>query len=266
MVRYWLGPVVLNQQMEFDSIAPCFTLLCSDFLCFFRRSFTRVTRGPENGAYYHPLFQRDNLRLCMQMSCINSKAPQAIQSMNPVALGLAANPFSQMGMTMAGPNNPAQMAFFHDRQNQLYQQQLSHQGIMAVTAMHNQAGQQQVGPLQQEGNSLQGGTSEKPSSSEPSGTSTDVSNCTEAGMNPTTMSVFQMQQHHYYTMLMAQQQQQMMAMAAGNPAMMAQQQQQMAQLQQPTQLPQDVAVAGGTTDDEAKGSKGEAERKGREED
>jgi hypothetical protein len=37
------------------------------------------------------------------MSCINSKAPQAIQLMNPVALGLAANPFSQMGMTMQVP-------------------------------------------------------------------------------------------------------------------------------------------------------------------
>jgi hypothetical protein len=182
----------------------------------------------------------------MQMSCINSKAPQAIQSMNPVALGLAASPFSQMGMMMADPNNPAQKGLLW--QNQLYQQQLSHHGIMA--AMQNQTGQQQVGTLQQEGNSLQGGTSEKPSSSEPNGTSTDVSNSTEAGMNPSTMSVFQMQQHQYYAMLMAQQQQQMAAMAAGNPAMMAQQQQ-MAQFQQPAQA-QGVAVAGVTKEEEAK--------------
>jgi hypothetical protein len=175
--------------------------------------------------------------------------------MNPVALGLAASPFSQMGMMMADPNNPAQMALLHERQNQLYQQQLSHHGIMV--AMQNQAGQQQGGTLQQEGNSLQGGTSEKPSSSEPNGTSTDVSNSTEAGMNPSAMSVFQMQQRQYYAMLMAQQQQ-MAAMAAGNPAMMAQQQQ-MAQFQQSAQR-QDVAVADVTEEQEAKGSLKEEEK------
>jgi hypothetical protein len=196
----------------------------------------------------------------MQMSCINSKAPQAIQSMNPVALGLAASPFSQMGMMMADPNNPAQMALLHDRQKQLYQQQLNHHGIMAMAAMHNQAGQQQGqqgGTLQQGGSSLQGGTSEKPSSSEPNGTSTDVSNSTEAGMNPSAMSVFQMQQRQYYAMLMAQQQQ-MAAMAAGNPAMMAQQQQ-MAQFQQPAQR-QGVAVAGVAEEQEAKESLKEEEK------
>jgi hypothetical protein len=172
----------------------------------------------------------------MQMSCINSKAPQAIQPMNPVALGLAANPFSQMGMMMADPNNPAQVALLHDRQKQLFQQQLNHHGIMAMASMHNEAGQPQG---QQAGTSQQGETSENPSSSEPNGTSTDVSNTTEAGMNPSAMSVFQMQQRQYYAMLMAQQQQ-MAAMAADNPAMMAQQQQ-MAQLQQPAQQ-QAVAV------------------------
>jgi outer membrane protein TolC len=86
----------------------------------------------------------------MQMSCINSKAPQAIQPMNPVALGLAASPFAQMGMMMADPNNPAQMALLHDRQKQLYQQQLNHHGIMAMAAMHNnQAGGQQQGGTSQ---------------------------------------------------------------------------------------------------------------------
>jgi hypothetical protein len=41
-----------------------------------------------------------------------------------------------------------------------------------------------------------------------------MSSSTEAGMNPSAMSVFQMQQRQYYAMLMAQQQQ-MAAMAAG---------------------------------------------------
>jgi hypothetical protein len=39
------------------------------------------------------------------MSCIDTKAPQAIQPMNPVALGLTASPFAQMGMMMVDPNN-----------------------------------------------------------------------------------------------------------------------------------------------------------------
>jgi hypothetical protein len=38
-----------------------------------RWGYTRVTRGPETGAYYHKLFQRGNLRLCLQMSCQPTK-------------------------------------------------------------------------------------------------------------------------------------------------------------------------------------------------
>jgi hypothetical protein len=92
----------------------------------------------------------------MQMSCINSNEPQAIQSMNPVALGLmvpASPPLAQMGMMMMmAPDpsifNPAQMALLHNGQNQLYQsqqqQQLNHHGIMAMAGINNQvAGQQQ---------------------------------------------------------------------------------------------------------------------------
>jgi len=51
----------------------------SKFTSFTRKlnrwSFTRITRGPETGAYYHEFFQRGNLRLCMQMCCQNSKNP-----------------------------------------------------------------------------------------------------------------------------------------------------------------------------------------------
>jgi len=38
-----------------------------------RWGFTRVTRGPETGAYYHKYFQRGDTRLCMQMSCQSNK-------------------------------------------------------------------------------------------------------------------------------------------------------------------------------------------------
>jgi hypothetical protein len=44
----------------------------SKFTSFTRKlnrwNFTRITRGPETGAYYHDYFQRDNHRLCIQMS------------------------------------------------------------------------------------------------------------------------------------------------------------------------------------------------------
>lgn len=41
-----------------------------------RWSFVRITRGPETGAYYNNFFQRDNHRLCLQMRCRTSAAPQ----------------------------------------------------------------------------------------------------------------------------------------------------------------------------------------------
>lgn len=49
-----------------------------------RWGFTRVTRGPETGAYYHKYFQRGDTRLCMQMSCQtkNSKALAAATAAN----------------------------------------------------------------------------------------------------------------------------------------------------------------------------------------
>jgi hypothetical protein len=49
----------------------------SKFTSFTRKlnrwGFTRITRGPETGAYYHEFFQKDKLRLCMQMSCHSAK-------------------------------------------------------------------------------------------------------------------------------------------------------------------------------------------------
>jgi hypothetical protein len=63
------------------------------FLSFFsNRNFTRVTRGPETGAYYHPLFQRDNTNMALQMACINSKSAQQLQPMDPIALGMGVIP------------------------------------------------------------------------------------------------------------------------------------------------------------------------------
>lgn len=65
----------------------------SKFTSFTRKlnrwGFTRVTRGPETGAYYHKFFQQDNLRLCMQMTCqsMNTKANPPQLSMPPAVSG-----------------------------------------------------------------------------------------------------------------------------------------------------------------------------------
>lgn len=49
----------------------------SKFTSFTRKlnrwGFTRVTRGPETGSYFHKYFLRDQPRLCMQMSCQNAR-------------------------------------------------------------------------------------------------------------------------------------------------------------------------------------------------
>ncbi len=39
-----------------------------------RWGFQRISRGPDTGAYFHPLFQRNNLRLCLQMTSNGTKA------------------------------------------------------------------------------------------------------------------------------------------------------------------------------------------------
>lgn len=67
----------------------------SKFTSFTRKlnrwNFTRITRGPETGAYYHEYFQRGNLRLCMQMCCQNSKNAAVMQSMSarPGVVGMS---------------------------------------------------------------------------------------------------------------------------------------------------------------------------------
>ncbi|KAI2498160.1 hypothetical protein MHU86_16358 [Fragilaria crotonensis] len=66
----------------------------SKFTSFTRKlnrwNFARVTRGPETGAYYHDYFQRDNLRLCMQMCCQSSKNPTSTS-----ATSMTASPLPQ---------------------------------------------------------------------------------------------------------------------------------------------------------------------------
>ena len=47
-----------------------------------RWGFIRVTRGPETGAYYHPLFRRNERRLVLQMTCHTATSTNS-DSSNP---------------------------------------------------------------------------------------------------------------------------------------------------------------------------------------
>jgi len=78
----------------------------SKFTSFTRKlnrwGFTRVTRGPETGAYYHKFFQRDEPRLCMQMSCQNVRLQNEQLALEQQALAAttvnpALNPFLLAG-------------------------------------------------------------------------------------------------------------------------------------------------------------------------
>ena len=40
---------------------------------FFFRGFRQATRGPDTGAFHHPLFRRDNPELCLDMVCRRSR-------------------------------------------------------------------------------------------------------------------------------------------------------------------------------------------------
>jgi hypothetical protein len=66
------------------------------------------------GAYYHALFQRDDPKMVSQMTCINSKSPQQLQPMDPVALGLTTPTVSQYQW----PTDPTEQA----RAGQYWQQ------------------------------------------------------------------------------------------------------------------------------------------------
>lgn len=75
----------------------------SKFTSFTRKlnrwGFTRITRGPETGAYYHKYFVKGNSRLCMQMCCQSVKpTPQPSPPLMPVGT----QPFPQMNLSMPG--------------------------------------------------------------------------------------------------------------------------------------------------------------------
>ncbi|KAL7465373.1 hypothetical protein ACHAXS_005695 [Conticribra weissflogii] len=81
------GFIILQKRKFAAEVMPLY-FKHSKFTSFTRKlnrwGFTRITRGPETGAYYHKFFQRDNHLLCMQMHCQSNKltstnSPRAAQ-------------------------------------------------------------------------------------------------------------------------------------------------------------------------------------------
>jgi hypothetical protein len=66
------GFIILQKKKFASDVMPIY-FKHSKFTSFTRKlnrwGFTRVSRGPETGSYYHKYFQRGNHSLCMQMNC-----------------------------------------------------------------------------------------------------------------------------------------------------------------------------------------------------
>ncbi|GKY97797.1 hypothetical protein MPSEU_000737800 [Mayamaea pseudoterrestris] len=112
------GFQIVNKKRFAAETLPRYFSKKSKFTSFTRKlnrwNFIRVTRGAESGAYYHAQFQRDDPKMVSQMTCINSKSPQQLQPMDPVALGLA----TPSGGQYQWPTDPAEQA----RAGQYWQQ------------------------------------------------------------------------------------------------------------------------------------------------
>lgn len=73
--------IIINRQKFANTVLPAY-FRKTKYTSFTRKlnrwNFTRVTRGPELGAYYHEFFQRGNEALCTQMYCKNERAKFAV--------------------------------------------------------------------------------------------------------------------------------------------------------------------------------------------
>ncbi|CAJ1952404.1 unnamed protein product [Cylindrotheca closterium] len=61
-----------------------------------RWGFRQATKGPDSGAFHHPLFRRDNPELCLQMECKKTKERQMVRkrSLPPKKRGIIERPTS----------------------------------------------------------------------------------------------------------------------------------------------------------------------------
>ena len=88
------GFVIYKKKKFAVEVLPAF-FKKSKFTSFTRKlnrwGFVRVTRGPETGAYYHDLFRKGDLRLCMQMTCQPSAFKAATTAQQQQQSAMVAN-------------------------------------------------------------------------------------------------------------------------------------------------------------------------------
>lgn len=115
-----------KKQFETD-VMPKFFSKHSKFTSFTRKlnrwGFVRVTRGPEMGAYYNKLFQRDDPTCCLKMTCQKSNGPGLRDSFAVVDRLPYARNQTSVSQRVAMQNHQLQ-------QEQFYQQQQQHQQIL----------------------------------------------------------------------------------------------------------------------------------------
>ena len=109
------GFVIYKKKKFAVEVLPAF-FKKSKFTSFTRKlnrwGFVRVTRGPETGAYYHDLFRKGDLRLCMQMTCQPSafKAATTAQQQQQQPNLVGAHNTSAIGMFGQGNNFAGDMS------------------------------------------------------------------------------------------------------------------------------------------------------------
>jgi hypothetical protein len=187
------GFVIRDKKRFGDEVLPKY-FKKSKFTSFTRKlnrwNFVRVTRGSETGAYYHPLFRKDNHKLCSQMTCISAKSAQQLQPMDPVALGLGAG-----GSLYPDMSDPAVAQRMQEQRQAFFQHQWQQQqAFMAMMAQQNMNT-----PQNPEGKEGEEATSESKTGDE------EQKQVAQSQENNNAMMAFQQQQQQYYSMFMAQQ-------------------------------------------------------------
>eukprot|EP00567_Pseudictyota_dubia_P018574 CAMPEP_0197434278 /NCGR_PEP_ID=MMETSP1175-20131217/2027_1 /TAXON_ID=1003142 /ORGANISM="Triceratium dubium, Strain CCMP147" /LENGTH=550 /DNA_ID=CAMNT_0042962935 /DNA_START=230 /DNA_END=1882 /DNA_ORIENTATION=+ len=99
------GFVILQKRRFASEVLPRY-FRQSKYTSFTRKlnrwGFRRVTRGPEAGAYYHELFQRDHPGLCLRMSCYTGVKSPHISSVGNVV----GTPYGAAAITGVLPQIP----------------------------------------------------------------------------------------------------------------------------------------------------------------
>ena len=126
-----------------------------------RWNFKRVTSGPESGAYYHPMFQRGQVELCLMMTCRDSRSTSSSseelhdEQINSVALDIATPGMINLGFVDKGGSNsgsnstdsqqnrPFSLAQTPSLQALMIQQALQQQGINESMQINTQQQQHQ---------------------------------------------------------------------------------------------------------------------------